>query len=109
MPGNHIQSDEKILHAIRHNGGTVFHPVGTCRMGNDERSVVDPALRIRGVDSLRVIDASVMYSITSANTNAPTLMIGVIGAAQMMHNSHYNFGYLCRTLIHPTPWCNILK
>jgi choline dehydrogenase len=60
-------------------------------MGSDDGSVVDPELRVRGVDGLRVIDASVMPSITSANTNAPTLMIGHKGAAMMQHNSRYLF------------------
>ena len=60
-------------------------------MGSDDRSVVDPELRVRGVDGLRVIDASVMPTITSANTNAPTLMIGQKGVAMMQHNSRYRF------------------
>lgn len=89
VPGSQTQSDAEILDSIRNGGGTVFHPVGTCRMGSDERSVVDPELRVRGVDALRVIDASVMPSITSANTNAPTLMIGQKGAAMMQHNSRH--------------------
>lgn len=91
VPGNKTQTDDEILDVIRHGGGTVFHPVGTCRMGSDEASVVDPELRVRGVDGLRVIDASVMPTITSANTNAPTLMIGQKGAAMMQHNSRHRF------------------
>lgn len=91
VPGKSIETDEQIIDAIRKGGGTVFHPVGTCRMGSDERSVVDPELRVRGVDGLRVIDASVMPTITSANTNAPTLMIGQKGAAMMQHNSRHRF------------------
>ena len=91
VPGPDVRSDAQILDAVRSGGGTVFHPVGTCRMGSDERSVVDPELRVRGVDGLRVIDASVMPAITSANTNAPTLMIGAKGAAMMQHNSRYRF------------------
>jgi len=89
VPGQNCTSDEQILNAIRNGGGTVFHPVGTCRMGSDDASVVDPELRVRGVDALRVIDASVMPSITSANTNAPTLMIGEKGAALMRANSRF--------------------
>jgi choline dehydrogenase len=62
----------------------VFHCVGTCRMGSDDASVLDSQLRVRGVDGLRVIDASVMPQITSANTNATSLMIGERGAALVM-------------------------
>jgi choline dehydrogenase len=61
-------------------GGTVFHPVGTCRMGSDARAVVDPSLRVRGIERLRVIDASVMPEMISANTNAASIMIGEKGA-----------------------------
>ena len=60
---------------IRRHGGTVFHPTSTCRMGGDERSVVDPQLRVRGVEALRVVDASVMPAVVSSNTNAATLVI----------------------------------
>ena len=62
--------------AVRKFSSTVYHPVGTCRMGSDQASVVDPELRVRGVDRLRVVDASVMPKITSANTNAASFMIG---------------------------------
>ena len=68
----------------RDNGGTVFHASGTCRMGRDAGAVLDPALRVRGVERLRVIDASVMPLITSANTNPASLMIGERGAAFLM-------------------------
>jgi len=91
VPGVDVQTDQQVLNAIRNGGGTVFHPVGTCRMGSDEQSVVDPELRVRGIDGLRVIDASVMPTITSANTNAPTLMIGEKGAALMQHNSRFRY------------------
>lgn len=80
VPGPERASDADLWEAIRTQGGTVFHPVGTCRMGSDDRSVVDPALRVRGVEGLRVVDASVMPKITAANTNAATLMIGEKGA-----------------------------
>lgn len=75
IPGRQFETDADMLSAIRKNAGTVYHPVGTCRMGSDERAVVDPELRVRGVQGLRVIDASVMPKITSANTNAATFMI----------------------------------
>ena len=65
---------------VRSKGGTVFHAAGTCRMGSDSRSVVDPALRVRGAENLRVIDASVMPAVISANTNAAAIMVGEKGA-----------------------------
>lgn len=76
IPGAVVKSDEEILAAVRKFSSTVYHPVGTCRMGSDQASVVDPELRVRGVDRLRVVDASVMPKITSANTNAASFMIG---------------------------------
>ena len=84
MPGLESKTDGQIWEQIRNNGGTVFHCVGTCRMGNDKNSVVDPELKVRGVTGLRVIDASVMPKITSANTNAPTLMIAEKGASMVL-------------------------
>ena len=85
--GEDRQSDADILSAIRTMGGTVFHPVGTCRMGSDSDAVLDPQLRVRGVEGLRVIDASVMPKITSANTNAATLMVGDKGASMILGES----------------------
>ena len=75
LPGPDIQSDEDLARAASDLGTTIFHPVGTCKMGNDPMAVVDDHLRVHGMANLRVIDASVMPRITSGNTNAPTMMI----------------------------------
>ena len=87
LPGAAAQSDDAIFDFVKDKGGTVFHCAGTCRMGSDQAAVVDPALRVRGVANLRVVDASVMPVVTSANTNAPTLMIGEKGAALIASGS----------------------
>ena len=87
VPGADVRSDEDILAAIRQHASTVYHLVGTCRMGDDEGSVVDPQLRVRGVEGLRVVDASVMPTITSANTNAPTFMIAEKAAGMIRSNT----------------------
>jgi len=75
FPGASARSDAALAQAIREKAESIYHPVGTCRMGSDERSVVDPALRVRGLRSLRVVDASVMPRLIGGNTNAPTIMI----------------------------------
>jgi choline dehydrogenase len=79
-PGIEYQSDEQLMKAAGDLGTTIFHPVGTCKMGSDPLAVVDDRLRVRGVQGLRVIDASIMPQITSGNTNAPTVMIAEKGA-----------------------------
>ena len=86
VPGDAVQTDEEILDCIRNNGSTVFHPVGTCRMGSDAGAVVDPELRVNGVDGLYVADASVMPQVTSANTNAPSVMIGEKAAHHILEH-----------------------
>lgn len=84
LPGEAKTGGQGLWDFARDNGGTVFHASGTCRMGRDAGAVLDPALRVRGVERLRVIDASVMPLITSANTNPASLMIGERGAAFLM-------------------------
>ncbi len=80
-PGPDVTSDEALIDDIRARAGTVFHPSGTCRMGPDPASaVVDPRLRVHGLDNLRVIDASIFPTVTSGNTNAPSIMVGARGA-----------------------------
>ena len=80
-PGPDVINDEDLTRAAGDIGTTIFHPVGTCKMGHDEMSVVDSELKVRGIDGLRVIDASIMPTITSGNTNAPTMMIAEKGSA----------------------------
>jgi choline dehydrogenase len=86
LPGASVRSESEILDFVRSNGGTVFHASGTCRMGSDDTSVVDPDLRVRGISALRVADASVMPTVTSANTNAACLMIGEHAAARILRS-----------------------
>ena len=74
-PGLHIQDDEELVKAGSDFTQTIFHPVGTCKMGSDENAVVDDRLKVHGIKNLRVVDASIMPNITSGNTNAPTIMI----------------------------------
>jgi choline dehydrogenase len=76
QPGSAVESDEELLGYARRRGGTVYHPTSTCKMGSDPMAVVDPELRVHGVDGLRVADASIMPAVVSGNTNAATIMIG---------------------------------
>lgn len=86
-PGQQAQSDEAILAYIRQHAESLYHIVGTCKMGTDDMAVVDPQLRVRGMQNLRVVDASVMPFITAGNTHAPTVMIAE-KAADMLLNHH---------------------
>ncbi len=83
LPGQDVQSDDEILEFAREVGSTVFHASCSCRMGPDPMSVVDDRLRVHGMERLRVIDASIMPTVTSTNTNAPTIMIAEKGAAMV--------------------------
>jgi choline dehydrogenase-like flavoprotein len=75
LPDEGVDADDDLVADLRQRVDLLYHPVGTCRMGTDENAVVDPELRVRGIEALRVVDASVMPTITSGNTNAPTIMI----------------------------------
>ena len=80
-PGRHVESDEDLADYVRENCMTMYHPTTTCRMGIDETAVVDPAsLKVRGLDGLRVIDASVMPTVVSGNTLAATVCVAEKGA-----------------------------
>jgi choline dehydrogenase len=85
-PGPEVADDAALIDAAGDLGTTIFHPIGTCKMGNDPAAVVDDKLRVHGIQGLRVIDASVMPLITSGNTNAPTTMIAEKGA-EMIRSS----------------------
>ena len=75
-PGKEATSDAELDAYIKQKCESVYHPVGTCKMGSDDQAVVDDQLRVHGVERLRVVDASIMPTLTSGNTNAPTIMIG---------------------------------
>lgn len=86
-PGADVTSDEALVDYIRATGSSVYHPVGTCKMGTDPMAVVDPELRVHGVEGLRVVDASIMPTLTTGNTNAPTIAIAE-KAADLIKAAH---------------------
>ena len=88
LPGDKVTDEAELLDYIRGSVEPVYHPVGTCKMGQDELSVVDPRLRVHGIEGLRVVDASVMPAVTAGNTNIPTVMIAAKGADMILDNNH---------------------
>ena len=83
-PGEKAQSDEQLIADVRARAETIYHPVGTCKMGQDDMAVVDEQLRVRGIAGLRVADASIMPTLLAGNTNAPSMVIGEKCARMML-------------------------
>ena len=94
FPGDEVQSKEAIIEFIRNKAETIYHPIGTCKMGQDDLAVVDTNLRVHGIDDLRVVDASVMPTLISGNTNAPVMMMAekisdhIMGGLSTSHGSN---------------------
>jgi choline dehydrogenase len=86
-PGSEIRTDKQIRDYVKQWAKTDYHPVGSCKMGSDELAVVDQQLRVRGVEGLRVIDASIMPTLISGNTQATSIMIGEKGAHHVLHGA----------------------
>ena len=87
LPGGQVESDDDLISYIREFATTIYHPAGSCKMGNDALAVVDPRLRVHGIRGLRVADASIMPRIINANTNAPCIMIGEKAAAMILEEA----------------------
>jgi len=83
-PGPNTTSDAQLVEYIRNNAETIYHPVGTCKMGNDDQAVVDDRLRVHGIANLRVADASIMPRVIGGNTNAPSMVIGEKAARMIL-------------------------
>ena len=75
-PGQSVETDDELKDYILNSAGTIFHPVGTCKMGQDDQAVVDSRLKVHGIEGLRIVDLSIAPRIVGGNTNAPAIMIG---------------------------------
>jgi choline dehydrogenase len=87
LPGREVESEADMIEEIRVRGVSNLHPVGTCRMGREIDAVVDPRLRVHGIEGLRVADASIMPQVPGGNTNAPSIMIGEKCAAMVLEDA----------------------
>ena len=86
LPGKEVQSDDEILEYLRAEALTVYHPAGSCKMGTDDMAVVAPdTLKVRGIENLRIADASIMPYLISGNTNAPSMMIAQRAATMILN------------------------
>jgi choline dehydrogenase-like flavoprotein len=86
-PGPGVESDDEWLDFARRNGQTIYHPIGTCRMGSDPAAVTDARLRVNGLSGLRVVDASVMPKMVSGNTQAAVMMVAERGAEMILEDA----------------------